>query len=171
MNKAVEKQFIDCYEKEVDSVFRFFIMRTSQREIALDLVQETFLKYWQAMQKGGIGNERAYIFSIARNLLIDWYRKKKSVSLEEWSESEDGQRFDFPDETLRNPEETTCAKEVLQKINELPANQRELIYLRFVEDMSPQEMAKVFETSANAVSVRISRALEALRKILRINVN
>ena len=77
MNKAVEKQFIDCYEKEVDSVFRFFIMRTSQREIALDLVQETFLKYWQAMQKGGIGNERAYIFSIARNLLIDYWRKNK----------------------------------------------------------------------------------------------
>ena len=169
MKSNIEKEFIDFYEKETDAVFRFFLVRLPERETALDLTQETFLKYWKTMQKEKVENARAYIFSVARNALIDWYRKKKSISLEEFTEGEDGQHFDLPDESSPNPEKTASARMALEKINELPPNQREIIYMRFVEDLPPQEIAKILQESANVVSVRLSRALEALRKILRIN--
>lgn len=169
MENNMEKEFIDFYEEEADSIFRFFALRISDRETALELVQETFLKYWQAMQKGKVENDRAYVFSIARNLVIDWYRKKKSISLDEKLESEEGQKFDIKDDLVQNPENFADAKMALEKVSSLPPQYREIIYLRFVEGLSPQEIAQVLREAPNATSVRLSRALEALRKILKIN--
>src|SRR5436190_23493539 len=79
----MQKDFEAIYAAESDAVFRFCLLRTSDHDMALDLTQDTFMRFWDTMCKDKkIKNSRAFLFAVARNLIIDWYRKKKSVSLE-----------------------------------------------------------------------------------------
>ena len=114
-------------------------------------------------------NNRAFLFTIARHLVIDWYRKKKAVSLDKML-SDENFSFDIPDEKELN--NTTLGVEgryLLSKINEISETNREPLYLRFVENLSPIEISKILEVSANVISVRINRGLEELRQMTGYN--
>src|SRR3990167_5856074 len=81
--ERVAEVFGEVYEKEADAIFRFCLLRTSDREIALDFTQDTFMRFWNSLVlEKDIKNHRTFLFTIARNIIIDWYRKKKSFSLE-----------------------------------------------------------------------------------------
>lgn len=165
---TIEQQFTSIYEAESDGIFRFCLIRVSDREQALDLTQETFSRMWQSLTQGKeMTNHRAFLFTVAHRLIIDWYRKKKAVSLEAMSTDEEGREsYDPPDE--RAYDEMGLNEEarfILSKINELGPSYEQAVYLRFVEGMSPPEIGKILGISANAVSVRINRGLQELRKI------
>ena len=168
------EKFEKVYAELGDAIFRFCLVRVGNRETALDLSQETFLRLWQCLCKGEkFENDRAFLFTVAHRLIIDWYRKKKSLSLERMigkiteheSESYD-KSYDIRDEsrTADLSVQAEC-KEVLDKINTLPPGTRHPVYLRFVEDLSPKEIALVLGISANAAGVRIQRGIESLKKI------
>ena len=83
METNIADNFKNIYEDESDTIFRFCLIRVSNREQALDITQETFLRLWKNMQEGKtILNNKAFLFTIAHRLIIDWYRKKKSFSLD-----------------------------------------------------------------------------------------
>ncbi len=93
--KSHKETFITLYKSESDKLFRYCWMRISSREQAIDTVQESFMKLWDALEKcrkdgTQIESQRAMLFAIARNLIIDWYRKKKSISLDVLMDVEDG---------------------------------------------------------------------------------
>ena len=161
-----EDDFKKTYDALSDAVFRFCLMRTSDREQALDLTQETFLRFWNELSKNkNIKNRRAFLFTVARNLVIDSYRKKKSLSLEsvlvEGSEDKhESLAFDAKIEI--NSE----ADNLKRSINALDDIYRDAVYLRCVEEMKPKEIALVIGQSVNVVSVRISRGLSLLRKLM-----
>lgn len=168
----MKKEFISLYNSESDALFRYLLIRTSSREVSLDLSQESFLRLWNTISSGKeISNLRAFLFTIARNLIIDWYRKKKSVSLEALGESADGESSDVLDRLIVEGSSQEIAelqadgRMVIEKIKELDEPYQQAVYLRFVEDMKPQEIAMILEESVNVISVRISRGLEKLRKI------
>jgi RNA polymerase sigma-70 factor (ECF subfamily) len=168
----LKNNFERIYSSHSDAIFRFCLIRVSDREQALDITQETFLRLWQSLQKEEeILNERAYIFTIVRRLIIDWYRKKKSLSLEKITGEDDEGVYELPDDkTTKN--DLIIGSEgryLIEKINELDPTYREPIYLRYVEDLSPPEIGKIIGISANATSVRINRGLEELRKITGYN--
>lgn len=163
--RNAREQFIALYTKESDAVFRFCILRISDREQAIDLTQETFLRLWNAFQTDTrIQNERAFLFTIARNLIIDWYRKKKSVSLDALMESDEGGGFDVPDEAHLEIEERAEATRLLTNLKAIDPLLREAVYLRFVEGLSPGEIAEVLHITVNAASVRVSRGIAQLRE-------
>lgn len=169
----MKKRFVSLYTKEADAVFRYCLIRTSSRETALDVSQEAFMRFWDALvQNKSITNDRAFLFTIARNLIIDWYRKKKSVSLEALGESGDGEDRDvldtlvLEDNGLENNEFNAEGRYVIEKIKELDPQYQQMLYLRFVEDMKPKEIAEIVGESVNVVSVRITRAIEKLRGIV-----
>ena len=111
-------------------------------------------------------NERAFIFTVARHLIIDWYRKKKSVSFEDLTNRETGEAYDPVDEeALRNIQVGAEGKFLIEAVNKLSPTYRQAVFLRFVEDLSPSEIGEALGVSANAVSVRINRGMEELRKI------
>lgn len=146
------------------------MFRISNRDIALDITQEAFTKYWDTLANGRVvKNDKALIFTITRNLIIDYYRKKKTVSLESLTETEDGENFeDFvleKDDKKNDIELETEARFLINKIQELPKSYQQIIYLRYVEDMSPEEISKILGISTNATSVRIHRGIEELKKI------
>ena len=166
MEINISDTFKKIYEDESDAIFRFCLVRVSNRDQALDITQETFLRLWKNLQEAKeISNNKAFLFTIAHNLIIDWYRKKKSISLEGITEN-DEEQFDLIDKNTTNHMELGAeGRYVLDKINELTPNHRTPVYLRFVEDLSPREIGKILQISTNAASVRINRGLEELRKI------
>lgn len=166
----MKEQFIKNYNGLSDSVFRYCIFRISDRDTALDITQETFTKYWDVISGGeNVINHKALIFTIARNLIIDYYRKKKSVSLEALMENEDGESFEefvlIKDNRKVEIEMETEARFLIDKISELPKSYQHIMYLRYVEDMNPEEISVMLKISVNAASVRIHRGVEELKKI------
>lgn len=170
-DNTITQNFEKIYADESDAIFRFCLVRVSDREQALDLTQETFMRLWQSLHRGeSILNNEAFLFTVARRLIIDWYRKKKSVSLEAMMWGDENTHTDIIDDaTTENLEANPEGRYLIDKINQLDSNHREPIYLRFVEDLSPQEIGKILGISANAASVRISRAVLELRKITGYN--
>ena len=159
--------FTEIYEAESDAIFRFCLVKVSDREQALDLTQETFTRLWQTLTKGtSMTNTRAFLFTIAHHLVIDWYRKKKAVSLDE-EQGADGETVEPADETtlVINLESGAEGRYLIGKINEINPSYREAVYLRYVEGLSPPDIGKILHISANAASVRINRGLEELRKL------
>ena len=160
--------FTQIYNKEADSLFRYCLLRVHEREKAIDIVQDIFTEFWKKINTGEkIKNERAYLFTLAHNKIIDWYRKKKSESLDALLENESEERpFDHPDEHSETDIISSSeAKNVLREISKLEPVYRDVLYLRFAEDLSPQEIAMILDITANTASVRITRGIEKLREI------
>jgi len=170
MKADMDNTFKIIYENESDAVFRFCLVRVSDREEALDITQETFLRLWKSLQDGqNILNSRAFLFTIARRLIIDWYRKKKSLSLDSMLEREGG--YDISDDKTVEDSNFSLSegRYLLSKINELDLSYRDPVYLRFVEGLSPPEIGEVLGISTGATSVRINRGLAELRRIAGYN--
>ena len=170
MSDNIADTFKKIHQEHSDGIFRFCLVRVSSREDALDITQETFLRLWNTfLENKVVENNRAFLFTIARHLVIDWYRKKKAVTLDKML-SDENFSFDIPDEKELN--NTTLGVEgryLLSKINEISETNREPLYLRFVENLSPIEISKILEVSANVISVRINRGLEELRQMTGYN--
>ena len=160
------------YESQVDSVFRFCVLRVGSREEALDISAESWSRLWLEINKGKvIPQKKSYIFAIARNLIIDWYRKKKPSSLDFMLEGGDLDiPFDVEDTGIMSAEDASLAKSSLEVLKRVPASYREVLYLKFLEGLQPQEIGEIMGMSANAVSIRINRGLEEARKILNIKI-
>lgn len=166
--KGTPKEIFNAiYMDQSDSVFRFCLFRVSSREQALDLTQEVFVRLWQSqIEEKEISNPRAFLFTVARHVIIDWYRKKKPISLEGLSENDDQDSFEVSDEsTVVSRELEVEGRFVIDKIDELGPSYRDAVYLRFVEGLSPDEIGKILGMSVNATSVRINRGIQELRKL------
>lgn len=164
VENKVQQEFNQVYAAESDAVFRFCLLRTSDHDLALDLTQDTFMRFWDTMTKDKkIKNCRAFLFAVARNLVIDWYRKKKAVSLESMliEGSEDKNELLSSSAGIELEAE---AKYLVRRINALDETYRDAVYLRCVEGLKPKEIATIIGESANVVSVRINRGLRILRE-------
>ncbi len=157
----MQKIFLESYEAYSDAIFRYCYFKTSDRELALDLTQETFTKTWQYMANGKeIENIRAFLYRVAGNLIIDSHRKKKATSLD--AMREDG--FDKETDEHENQFNNLIGEEVIKALNELDEDYKEILTLRFIEDLSIEEIEKVTGISTNNISVRIHRALSKLKE-------
>lgn len=157
-------EFGSIYSTESDAIFRYCYFRISDREQALDLTQEAFIRLWDAFAEGKkLDNPRAFLFTVARNLIIDYYRKKKSLSLDALAENSEN-KYDPPSNIseIVNAE----ARYLIEKIQELDPPYRQAIYLRYVEEMMPKEIAEITGESVNTISIRITRGMEKLRKLV-----
>lgn len=155
--------FLSAYDTYADAIFRYCNYKTSDREVALDLTQSTFCKLWIYMQEGQeIVSVRPFLYQIAGNLVIDWYRKKKSDSLENLMEH----GFDPPDMHNRSDAHTEYAW-AMEQLKKLDTETQELIIWRYVEDMTPKEIAALLDEKENTVSMRVYRALKQLKKLLQ----
>lgn len=160
-----EELFVELYNTHVDAIFRFCYFKTGDREVAKDLTQDTFIKAFKYLGKGEIKNAKSFIYTIAKNTVIDFWRKKKSIPESHLPEG----FFEYISEK-NNP--TIVDTDVdyytfLLLLEKLSPIDREVIVLRFVEDMSPKDMAKLLGGRENTILVRISRAKEKLRQLLK----
>lgn len=166
MNQSSLKiSFLETFDTYNDAIFRFCLVKTSNKELAEDLTQETFMRYWQSLSDGKeMSHTRSFLYTIANNLVIDWYRKKKSASLDALSD----EGFDPEDTQLLSVQKQAEFEEVLSTIADLEEKDKEVLLLRFVEGLNPRDIALMHDETVNAVSVRISRALEKVQKKLHV---
>lgn len=155
--------FLKAYDDHANALFRYIAVRVSDRELAKDLMQDTFTKTWKTLADGGkIQNLKAFLYKVAHNLIIDHYRQQKPTSsLEDLQEQGFEPSAESPDLASR-----IDAKNVLALLNRLKPEFREIIVLRYVEDFKPKEIAQILGLQENLVSVRIHRALNALRNLM-----
>lgn len=145
-------------EDQYDRIYRYCYFRVKKREIAEDLAQEAFLRYFSRKPRISRGRSMAYLYTIARNLCIDHFRKVR--------------RDDSLDDRAPDPYDSDGFSEfenefaVKQAVAQLPAELQELLLLRFANELGIGEIAKIMNMSRFSVYRRINRALELLKTIL-----
>ena len=157
----MQSHYMDAYNRYADALFRYCIVRVRNRDVAKDLVQETFLKAWTYItQDKDIENIQALLYRIAHNAIIDFSRKKRSISLEWLHEFA---QYDPVDTTTQHPHDAVLQSEALVAIEKLDEKYRDPIILRYIEDKSIGEIASLLGESENTISVRIHRGLHKLK--------
>lgn len=170
--RNVRKEFEEAYEQYADELFRHCALRLKDRERALEITQEAFLRAWRYVERGErVEGYRPFLYRTLRNLIIDEYRRNKTVSLEGLVKEEEGETLDTilpADETntLTAAIERFEGAQALEALKEMPEPYREALTLRFVESLSPREIAEYIGVSENVVSVRIHRGLKKMRALL-----
>ncbi|MBK7259754.1 MAG: sigma-70 family RNA polymerase sigma factor [Ignavibacteriae bacterium] len=161
-DRASFRDFFFLFQPDV---FRFIFRLTRDRQVAEDLTQDTFLRFWDARDRlDATGSPASYLFRIARNLVLDEAdRRKPSLEI-----------TGAPEEVLvrysRDPEEEyarrLAADEVLNALTYLPERSRVAFVLSRYHDMNNDEIAVTMQISVQTVKNQISRALTLLRKRL-----
>ena len=136
--------------------------KTSNHATGEDLVQETFVKMWSYLVRGGrIELMRAFLYHILNNLIVDEYRKRKATSLDVMLEK--GFEPNAGD-TVRLLD-VLDGKKALLLIQRLPPMYQKVMRMRYVEDLSLKEMSLVTGQSENALAVQAHRGLVKLKKL------
>lgn len=166
--KATQKVYFEGIFNELsDELFRFAITKVRDRESAIDMVQDAFHKLWQYLQAGTeLQNPRALLYKIIRNKIIDSYRGEKfNVSLDdqETLASVESNELLFLDHEASSQFD---AQSVIELLNELPAHIKDILIMRYVDDLSINEIANFLEVTPNTISIKIHRAITELKSII-----
>lgn len=170
INENQEERFLKAFDEFNDALFRHAFLRISNREKAVDLVHDTFTKVWAYLRNGHqIDNFRPFLYKVLNNLVIDEYRRRKESSLDallEMDGVDEGSFSELSESTAEALAATIDGKKAFELLEELPDQYREVVILRFVDQLGPREISELIEESENVVSVRIHRALKMLRQKL-----
>ena len=146
-----------------DKIYRYIFYKVNNKALAEDLTQETFYKFL----KSECEEPERFLYTIARNLCIDEYRRIKPVSTEDEEalavSTEDEEALAVTTEFEDALVERTAVKEALDKLSE---DDRELVILRLVNDEPIGEIAKMYGMSRFAVTRRLNKAKSTLKELL-----
>jgi RNA polymerase sigma-70 factor, ECF subfamily len=161
-------QLIEQYQFRL---FRYLLHLTANRERAEDFFQETWLRVLErGHQYNGKWKFEAWLFAIARNLVLDWHRRKKPQSIDSLGGPQDDATFDVQDEHSASPLQQVLQAEqkstVQQSLEKVPAIYREVLALRFQEEMQLEEIAVLTGAPISTVKSRLYRGLDALKVAL-----
>jgi len=166
MKPSKEQVLIQAYGDHEKSLLKRSFFKLNNKELANDLVQTTFLKTWEYLIKHGkIDSIKAFLFHVLNNLIIDEYRKKKTVSLDLLMDGGLQVALDDKTEMINKID----GKTALILIPLLPEKYRIVINMHFIEDMTLQEISEVTLQSKNTVSVQIRRGVDKLAILFRVN--
>ncbi len=152
------------------SIYNFAFRFCNSADEANDLTQEVFLKVWKNLKRFNPNQGfKTWLFAIARNTIIDWLRKNKSVAFSSLDTEEE--RFEdslvdidpLPDEVLSRKE---IAHELEKALIKIPPHYKTIILLHDIEDLSFEEIAKIVGRPMNTVKSQYRRSLLMLRKYL-----
>lgn len=159
------KIFSDIYDKYIDKIYRFVFLKVSSPEIAQDLTSEVFLRGWEVFkERKDIKNPPAFLYQIARNLVIDHYREKGKVRVisAEYTQITDP-RVNLEEKAVLSSDLDT----VRLAIANLNEDYQTVIIWRYLDDLSVPEIAKILDKSEGAVRVSLHRALKSLKDELK----
>jgi RNA polymerase sigma-70 factor (ECF subfamily) len=165
--KKEKEVFIKAYDQYVDQIYRFVYFKVGNPEEAQDLTSTIFLKTWDYIQNNKINHKtlRALIYKIARNSVIDFYRGKSSY--QDIGNLENAVNIIDEKQDIARRAELTSDLLLLEKsLLKLKDEYREVIILRFTEELSIREIAGILDKSRGSTRVLIYRALKALREII-----
>ena len=140
-------------EEQYNKIYRYCYFKVGHRETAEDITQETFLRFLDDKNRQRSGNSLAFLYTVARNLCIDEYRRKKWDSIPE----------ELPERKDRE-EEMLISYIVKKALEELDEEVRELILLRYVNEVPASVICKMFGMSRFMVYRRLKEGLSILKE-------
>lgn len=145
------------YGKMLNAYARFKI---SDRSTGEDLVQDTFLKTWAYLARGGeIHVMKSFLYHVLNNLIVDEYRKRKATSLDVLLENGYEPSFDYS----KNLYDRIDGRAALLLIPHLPQRYQKVMYMRYVQDLTLKEMSFVTGQSRNTMAVQLHRGIHKLK--------
>ncbi len=154
---ALNQELTDLYRATAGQLYRFALLLTKDPSLAQDAVHETFLKYYLQRKRGEIPEERAWLYRVLRNYVIDQQKSagsRKSVSLEEAHESED---------KTQSPHKALEISEAMQLVLEvLSPREFQCLQLR-AEGFSYREIAEILDINSGTVGALLARGSEKIR--------
>ncbi len=164
--KGDKNAFEELYKLFYTPVFRYIFLRTKNKDEAEDLAQTVFLKVYKSISRFESGNSAplAYFFTVARNTIIDHWRKQGRVIYDDELISKKS------DELIDEKSDTSTreAKEIIsQAMESLTDDQREVITYRFIHELETKEICELTGKKEEAVRQLQSRGLKAMREYLK----
>ena len=154
---------MQAYEDFSDAIYRHCYFRVSNHDKALELMQETFTRTWQYISKGAeIRDFKPFLYRTANNLIIDHYRKKKESSLDVMLDS----GFEPGVDEAYNISVAAEIKNISKIIDQLDEKYREVIVMRYIDSMSPKDIAKLIGETENVISFRLHRGVKKLQELI-----
>lgn len=161
------EEFSILYDRYIKKIYSFLYFRTNKVELAEDLTSQTFLKALKAIDKFNVKENyfSAWLYKIARNNLIDYYRGEKEIfdidSLYDLGvDNEEDEKVDRNLNTLK----------IKQCLNNLSVEQKEIIVLKVWDELSYSEISEIVGKSADNCKVIFSRALKKLKKEMPLSL-
>lgn len=154
--------FGKLYHIYVERIYRYVFYQVRDKMLAEDITADVFVKALKAINScsGKESTFSAWLYRIAHNSIIDNFRNaKRTVTIE----IETGRNLSSPKQEM---EKTVDRQEWLELIADLPPNQRQVIILKFIEDMDNREIGRIMGKSQVAIRILQMRALTALRESL-----
>ena len=165
-NQSFEKLLI----KHKNRVFGFIMSKIKNKDLADDLFQDTFVKVVNSLQKGKYNEEGKFlpwVMRIAHNLIIDHFRREKKNK--KISNSSDFDIFDIISNGERTQDEDMIRKRVYKDLNDLveflPSNQKNVLKMRYYEDLSFKKISQKTDVSINTALGRMRYAILNLRNL------
>ena len=164
---SIEHTMTQAYDDYADAIFRHCYYRLGNRETAKDIVHDTFVKVWEYLKKGKeVENIRALLYRSATNLIIDHVRKHKKRQ----EQSLETMQEDGWDVAANENEEQLQAKLDAEQIagvfSQIDETYREVLIMRYVDELPPREIAELTGLDTNVISVRINRGMKQLKSLL-----
>ena len=163
--KGNAEAFAVLYDRHLKPIYRFILLKVNHRQEAEDICQRVFLKAWQHIS-GFIPKQpfSSWLYRIARNAVIDYWRTKKVVLTLSNPSLKESLKTEFALETTLDKE--LQIQKVWQALRQLNQDQQDVLLMRFVENLSHQEIAKIIGKTEGATKVIQHRAIKSLKKIL-----
>jgi len=158
-------------ERYQHRLYRYLLFLTGNAALADDLFQETWVRVLERGHQYNPKNKfESWLFTIARNLVIDVSRRKRIASLEEIGDPHSEQSYDPPDDRAQSALQMLVTREnekaVQLSLLKIAPYYREVLLLRFQEELPLEEIAAVLATPISTVKSRLYRGLEALKSAL-----
>ncbi len=173
LKKKDQDAFVQAYDLYVDDIHRFVYFKVGNKEEANDLTSIIFLKTWDYIKSNSLKDSRtlrALLYKIARTTIIDYYRQSRPhVSLDD-----EEKKIDVIDENQDVMSQISINSDlelIRKKLPELKIEYREVLIMRFVNDLSLEEISEITGKSKGNTRVLVFRALKALRELIEDNNN
>ncbi len=154
-----EKRFNTIYHSLVQQLYRYVYYLSGDEQLAQDVVQEVFIKYWNKMDDVSAGNEKSYLYTAAKNLYFNKVEHKKVVLKFQRQYSPSNESFS-PEHIL---EEKEFEGRLMSAISDLSDGQREVFLMHRIDGLKYREIAARLDLSQKSVEKRMNLALRSLR--------
>lgn len=167
------KAFDLLLSRNQEKLFTYILFAVRDREMANDMFQETFFKVVSRLQQGKYianGKFSAWLMRIAHNVIMDWYRQQRAQNIVDASKENDLSNVGSTLlESSREGElvNNQVMEDVRRMMSHLPASQREVVFMRFYQQMSFKEIAEATGVSINTALGRMRYAILNLRRMTR----
>ncbi|HAM88849.1 TPA: hypothetical protein DDY55_03495 [Candidatus Falkowbacteria bacterium] len=165
-----KEAFIKAYDNYIDDIYRFIYFKVGKKEDAEDITSLVFLKSWDYIQNNKLEDYKtlkAFFYKVARNAVIDHYRKNSG--LENISIDKEEGSIDIVDEKI-DLEKAFDIKldyeKLMSAMASLKGEYREVLMLRYINELSIKEIADILEKDKGNVRVLLFRAIGAIKKIV-----